>query len=105
MIVIYAEHDVISPTNLDIHLEQGEQGFAFLFRDGMKYDIRWSTVAGEYERQTGQRRPMQFLNADGSLVELKPGATWIFVATPYSVLSDEGDGIWKLRYYPPDGAK
>jgi hypothetical protein len=36
---------------------------------------------------------------------LKPGATWIFVATPYSVLSDEGDGLWRLRYYPPDGAK
>ncbi len=105
VIVIYAEHDVISPTNLDIHLEQGEQGYAYLFRDGMKYDIRWSTAAGEYEKQTGQRRPMQFLNADGSAAELKPGSTWIFVATPYSVLSDEGAGLWNLRFYPPDGAK
>ena len=36
---------------------------------------------------------------------LKPGATWIFVATPYSTLTDLGGGVWKLRYYPPDGAK
>jgi hypothetical protein len=105
VIVIYVEHDVVSPTNLDIHLEQGDEGYAFLFRDGQKYDIRWSTKSGEYEQRTGERRPMQFVNTDGSPAALKPGATWIFVATPYSVLSDEGDGVWRLRYYPPDGAK
>jgi hypothetical protein len=104
-IVIYVEHDVISPTNLDIHLEQGDDGYAFLFRDGMKYDIRWSTRSGEYEQDTGQRRPIQFLNADGTPAALKPGHTWIFVATPYSALTDEGDGVWRLRYYPPEGAK
>jgi hypothetical protein len=105
VIVIYVEHDVVSPTNLDIHLEQGDEGYAFLFRDGRKYDILWSTKSGEYEKKTGERRPMQFINEDGSPAILKPGATWIFVATPYSVLSDEGDGLWRLRYYPPDGAK
>ncbi len=105
VIVIYVEHDVISPTNLDIHLEQGDEGYAFLFRDGRKYDIRWSTKAGDYEQRTGTRRPMQFINEDGTPAELKPGSTWIFVATPYSVLSDEDDGVWKLRYYPPEGAK
>lgn len=105
VIVIYVEHDVVSPTNLDIHLEQGDEGYAFLFRNGQKYDIRWSTKSGEYEQRTGERRPMQFVNTDGSPAALKPGATWIFVATPYSVLSDEGDGLWRLRYYPPDGAK
>jgi hypothetical protein len=104
-IVIYVEHDVVSPTNLDIHLEQGDGGYAFLFRDGMKYDIRWSTKSGEYEQDTGQRRPMEFVNADGTPAELKPGRTWIFVATPYSTLADEGDGVWRLRYYPPEGAK
>ena len=105
VIVIYAEHDVVSPTNLDIHLEQGDEGYAYLFRDGMKYDVRWSTLSGEYEKRTGQRRPMQFLLPDESPAQLKPGATWIFVATPYSVLSDEGDGGWRLRYYPPEGSK
>jgi hypothetical protein len=104
-IIIFAEVDVISPTNLDIHLEQGDQGPALLFRDGMKYEIKWSTKAGEYEKNTGQRRPMQFLKLDGSPAELKPGSTWIFVASPYSVVTDEGDGTWKLRYYAPAGSK
>ena len=76
-----------------------------LFRDGKKYDIKWSTKAGEYEKTTGQRRPMQFVNLDGSPAQLKPGSTWIFVATPYSVVSDEGNGTWKLRYYAPEGSK
>jgi hypothetical protein len=104
-IIIFTDVDVVSPTNLDIHLEQGDEGLAVLFRDGMKYDIKWSTKSGEYEKRTGERRPMQFLNPDGSPAQLKPGSTWIFVATPYSVVSDEGGGIWKLRYYAPDGSK
>jgi hypothetical protein len=104
-VIIFTEVDVVSPTNLDIHLEQGDQGFALLFRDGKKYDIKWSTKAGEYEKTTGQRRPMQFVNLDGSPAQLKPGSTWIFVATPYSVVSDEGNGTWKLRYYAPEGSK
>jgi len=104
-VIIFAEVDVISPTNLDIHLEQGDAGPALLFRDGMKYQIKWSTKSGEYEKKTGERRPMQFLNLDGSPAELKPGSTWIFVATPYSVVSDEGGSAWKLRYYAPDGSQ
>jgi hypothetical protein len=96
--------DVVSPTNLDIHLEQGDGGPAILFRDGMRYDIKWSTKADDYEKNTGFRRPMKFLNADGGPAPLKPGSTWIFVASPYSVVSDEGSGAWKLRYYPPAGS-
>lgn len=105
VILVYTEHDVITPTNLDIHLELGLYGSAVLFRDGMKYDIRWNMKADEFEKKTGLPRPIKFSNADGSPMALKPGSTWIFVATPYSVLSDEGDSVWRLRYYPPDGAK
>jgi hypothetical protein len=104
-VIIFAEVDVISPTNLDIHLEQGDGGPAILFRDGRKYEIRWSTKAGEYEKKSGQRRPMQFLNPDGSPAQLKPGSTWIFVGSPYSVVSDEGNDTWKLRYYAPAGSQ
>jgi hypothetical protein len=104
-IILFSEVDVISPTNLDIHLEQGDGGPAILFRDGMKYDIKWSTKAGDYEKKTGERRPMQFLSRDGSPAKLKPGSTWIFVASPYSVVTDEGNGAWKLRYYAPAGSQ
>ncbi len=105
IIIVYADHDVITPTNLDIHLELGGGGFAALFRDGQKYDIRWTLKTGEYEKTTGRRTPIHFVNTDGSPAALKPGHTWIFIATPYSVLSDEGNGAWNLRYYAPEGAK
>jgi hypothetical protein len=105
IIVIYADHDVVTPTNLDIHLELGGGGFAALFRDGRKYDIRWSMKTGDYEQTSGRRVPIHFVNADGSPTALKPGHTWIFVATPYSILADEGNGVWNLRYYGPEGAK
>ncbi len=104
-IVIFPEVDVISPTNLDIHLEQGDSGRALLFRDGLKYEIEWSTMSGEFEKNSGQRRPMQFQNPDGSPAELKPGSSWIFVASPYSIVSNEDSGTWKLRYYAPAGSK
>ena len=60
VIVLFAKHDVISPTNLDIHLEQDWVGDAFLFRDGKKYKIRWSTVATPEEVQSGRRKPIRF---------------------------------------------
>ncbi len=105
VILIYADVDVISPTNLDIHLEQGDSGPAFLFRDGMKYDIRWSTKSTEYEKRTGQRRPMEFLNPDGAPAALRPGHTWVVVYTPWSSVVDAGAGAWALQYSPPAGAK
>ncbi|MBI5950871.1 MAG: DUF3048 C-terminal domain-containing protein [Chloroflexi bacterium] len=104
-IILFAEVDVISPTNLDIHLEQGAEGSAMLFRDGMQYDIKWSTLSGGYEQKTGQRRPIKFLNEDGSPAALKPGSTWIFIATPYSVVTGKGGGAWELLYYAPAGAE
>jgi len=105
VIVIMAEVDVISPTNLDIHLEQGESNPAFLFRDGMKYDIKWSAKSTEYEKRTGQRRPMQFLNLDGSPAALKPGRTWVVIITPWSLIEEKSPGVWLVRYSRPAGEK
>ncbi|HEY2979833.1 MAG TPA: SdrD B-like domain-containing protein [Anaerolineales bacterium] len=105
VIVLFAEHDVISPTNLDIHLEQGDKGPAMLFRDGQVYKIRWSTISGDYEKQTGRRRPIQWLNAEGTaLFALKPGHTWVIVVTPFSTVKDQGGGSWRVRFFPPAGS-
>ena len=105
VIVIFAEHDVITPTNMDIHLELGDGSYAYLFRDGKKYDIRWSLKAREYEKVTGRPRPIYFMDANGNQMPLKPGNSWIFVATPYSLVTDIGDGVWQMKYIPPEGAK
>ena len=106
VIVLFTKHDVISPTNLDIHLEQDWLGDALLFRDGNMYNIRWSTVATDDEFETGRRRPIRFLNLDDETpFPLKPGRTWIVVVTPETTLTEQSAGEWFLQFFQPPGAK
>jgi SdrD B-like domain/Protein of unknown function (DUF3048) C-terminal domain len=106
VIVLYAKHDVISPTNLDIHLEQDWVGDALLFRDGKMYKIRWSTVATDEEVRTERRKPIQFFNLDDKTpFPLKPGHTWIIVVTPETTVAEESAGQWLLQFFQPPGAK
>jgi SdrD B-like protein/DUF3048 family protein len=106
VIVLFAKHDVVSPTNLDIHLEQDWVGDALLFRDEKMYKIRWSTVATDEEVQTGRRKPIQFFNLDDKTpFPLKPGHTWITVVTPDTTVAEESAGQWLLQFSQPSGAK
>jgi hypothetical protein len=105
VIILFAIHEVISPTNLDIHLEAGKVGDAVLFRDGRMYDIQWSTKLGEYEKETGLRRPIQFLNNDGTPAPLKPGHTWVIIVTKESAVFKESPGVWKVLFSAPVGAQ
>jgi len=106
VIVLFAQHDVVSPTNLDIHLEHDWVGDALLFRDGRKYDIRWSTRATAAEVLTGRRKPIQFLNLDDTTpFPLKPGHTWILVVTPETPVTEQSAGEWLLQFHQPLGAK
>lgn len=111
IIVLEVEQEVFEyrkipiPALIDTYLELGSGGFATLFRDGMKYDIRWSLAARDYEKETGQARPIYFVDADGNPVPLKPGQTWLFVATPYSFVTNQMDGSWTVRYTPPEDSQ
>jgi hypothetical protein len=106
VIVLFAKHDVVSPTNLDIHLEQDWVGDALLFRDGKMYKIRWSTVATDEEVGTGRRHPIQFFGIDDKTpFPLKPGHTWITVVTPETTVAEESAGQWLLQFSQPPGAK
>jgi len=96
VIILFAEHDVISPTNLDIHLEHGLVGKALLFRNGKMYPIQWNT-----EDDT----PMKFQIRDNNPFPLKPGKTWITVATPATAVTEQKPGEWRLRFSQPPGAK
>ena len=96
VIVLFTEHDVISPTNLDIHLERGLTGKALLFRDGQMYSIRWSTE---------KNAPIQFQYDDGTLFPLKPGHTWVSVVTLQTTVTEKKPGQWWLRFKQPAGAK
>jgi len=103
LIVLMADTDVVEPTNLDIHLDEGDSGYAFLFRDGLMYKIKWSTLAGEYEQKTGLERPIKFQNFDGSPAALKPGHTWVIIVTPFSYFAQQQTGVYLVRYIPPQG--
>ena len=106
VIVLFAKHEVISPTNLEIRMEQDWLGDALLFRDGKMYKIRWSTVATDEEIQSGRRKPIQFLNLDDKTpFPLKPGHTWILVVTPETPVTEQTAGEWLLQFVQPPGAK
>jgi hypothetical protein len=106
VIVLFAQHEVISPTNLEIRMEQDWLGDALLFRDGQMYNIRWSTVATEEEFQTGRRKPIRFLHLDDQTpFPLKPGQTWILVVTPETAVTEQSAGEWLLQFFQPPGAK
>jgi hypothetical protein len=106
VIVLFAIHDVVSPTNLRIHLEQDWVGDAILFRDGKKYDIRWSTKATDEEIQSGRRKPIRFFYPDDRTpFPLKPGHTWVIVVTPETAVTEKSAGDWLLQFHQPAGAK
>jgi hypothetical protein len=106
VIVLFTDHDVVSPTNLDIHLKENDVGRAILFRNGKMYDVEWNTVLSEEEIETGRHKPIKFMSADGeTLIPLKPGRTWILVVTPETSVKEEGAGRWYLRFIQPEGAK
>lgn len=105
VILMFAEHTVITPTIIDIDLSVGNQGKAYLFRDGQMYDIKWSTFATEYQQETGRGQPMRFVNPDGTPAALKPGKTWVIIFNMESYLEDVEEGIFRARFVPPAGAK
>jgi hypothetical protein len=103
VIVIMANIDVVSRSNLDIHLDPGNDGPAKLFRNGQQFSITWSTHGGEYENLTGLLKPIRFLNPDGSPAALKPGHTWVIIVTPFSLFEPQGGGAYLVKYGPPAG--
>jgi hypothetical protein len=101
VVVVFAEHDVISPTNIDIRLNPGRTGRAMIFRDGRAYDAEWDTR----QSASNNPRPMQFRDRQGESFPLKPGRTWMLVVTPESTLTAVSPPLWRLRFAPPPGAE
>jgi len=105
VIVLFAKHEVISPTNLDIHLDQGLRGDAFLFRDGQMFKVKWSTRAADDRNKNRSTHPIIFLGADGEPFPLKPGHTWVLIVTPETTVDEKSPSVWQLQFSFPPGAK
>ncbi len=103
VIVLFVEHEVIQRRIADMHMEIGRREKGYLFRDGQAYQIQWSTRATDYERSTGLRRPLAFLDMDNNPIALRPGQTWIVIATRDSQVSEPSPHHWKVRIYSPEG--
>ncbi len=105
VIVLFADHEVVSPTNLDIHLDQGRSGHALLFRDGRMFRIAWSARRADDRNRDRSKHPIVFLDQAGKPMPLKPGHTWIIVVTPDSTVEERSSGAWQLNFSFPPGAK
>ena len=101
VIVLLTEHNRYRHNQLEVDFTLGQKNFAYLFRDGQAFKVYWSTENREWEKTTGLVRPMHFVNAQGSLIPLHPGRTWIHIVTPYSNISDLGDGRWQVNFVQP----
>jgi len=101
VIVAFAEHGIFRPNQLDIDLSQGQKKPAYLFRDGKVFQIYWSTANRDWEKTTGLLRPMHFVGAQDNLIPLHPGRTWIHLVTPFSSVTEQGEGQWLVRFVEP----
>jgi len=101
VIVIPATHNRVRHLQFDIDLGIGKKEPAYLFRDGQVFNIYWSTVNREWEKESGFLRPIHFVDAEGNPVPLQHGRTWIHLVTPESYLKDLGDGAWQIHFVQP----
>jgi hypothetical protein len=102
VIVLFAQHHALNRagTLIDVDLLYTTH-YAYLFRDGRVYPIRWTTVNGEYEKKTGLLRPIRFTDERGNPVPLKPGSTWVEIVDVTTTLQELDPGSWKYRFYAP----
>jgi len=101
VIVIFAEHNRFRHNQLEINFRLGQKNIAYLFRDGQVFKILWSTENRAWEKKTGLVRPMHFTDPRGDLVALQPGRTWIHIVTPFSSVTDQGNGSWLVQFVQP----
>ena len=102
VIVFVVEHKPLNGDKTLIDLDMlYTRNKAYLFRDGKVYPILWSTVNGEYEKKTGQMRPVRFEDAKGNPFPLKPGNTWVEIVDLSTTLTEPQPGQWKARFYAP----
>jgi hypothetical protein len=102
VIVIYATHAIFRHLQYDINLRPGQTGYAFLFRDGQLYKIRWSTGSRAWEQKTGLLRPIHFTGVDQQPFPLKPGRTFIHIMTEFSAVEDLQNGSWRAHFVVPN---
>jgi hypothetical protein len=116
VVVMYVNHRARAETLIDLDLSYQNPTKAVIFRNGQMYDVFWTTQNADFEKKTGQMRPIRFVDAQGNPFPLNPGKTWVEIVptyTPYyeTVNSDTymdlvkkqtpGSGSWAFQFYAP----
>jgi len=106
VIVVFADYNRFRHNQFEVDFSMGQKYPAYLFRDGQAFKIYWSTKNRDWEKTTGLLRPLHFVDAQDNLVPLHPGRTWLHLVTPFSSVTNQGNGEWLMKfvqpYDPPD---
>jgi len=93
VVVLFANHNFIAPTLIDIELLYVKDYPALLFRDGKVYQAKWSTRA--------PIKPIQLTDLEGNPLPYKPGNTWFEIVDHFTPVKQIEPGVWKARFYAP----
>ena len=94
VIIIFAEYTELAPSRYLIDIWGNDKGKkAYFFRDGQVFKGKW--------RAKNDSDPMQFINDQGESMALKPGNTWIVIASLNSTYEEIDPAVWELFFYPP----
>ena len=91
LVVLLAKNYVVASNIYNVDL-QG-QGRAFLFRDGLMYDVFW--------KRENPEDVLRLVTEDGQEVGMKPGQTWYEVLSDPADVSKAGDA-WRFTFYIPE---
>jgi hypothetical protein len=109
LIVLFASHTLVGTEgNFTVNFNYVEKNPAIIFRDGIMYQVYWTTKSEAYERETERMRPIRFIDEAGNAFPLKPGQSWVHIIStgnPYYETStalgnevSQGTGFWKIPY-------
>ncbi|MGH2581662.1 MAG: SdrD B-like domain-containing protein [Anaerolineales bacterium] len=102
VIVLLVRHTSQNTANTIIDLDMDfKQGKAYIFRNGIAYEALWSTVAGEYEQETGLLRPVRFTDLEGNPFPLAHGQTWVNLLNAFDSVKEVEPGVWWADFDAP----
>jgi hypothetical protein len=102
VIVLLTQHTSQNSAGTIINLDMNHKiGTAYIFRNGMAYEARWTTVATEYEQTSGHPLPVRFTDLDGNPIALALGQTFVTLLNAFDSVEMGDGGIWHADFDAP----
>lgn len=102
VIVMLVQHTSQNSAGTILNLDMDHKtGTAFIFRNGVAYEARWTTVATPYEQTTGHPLPVRFTDLNGNPFPLAPGQVWINLLNAFDSVAMGDGGVWYSDFDAP----